>query len=92
MLFIIVIDMHTIFIARKKEGNKVGGLITYLVDGGGGELASSSPTYLLDPWRQALAASAGGGRCHMLPGQLAATREVVIFVNFAEKWSFLTFH
>jgi hypothetical protein len=34
MLFIIVIDMHIIFIARKKEGKKVGGLITYLVDGG----------------------------------------------------------
>jgi hypothetical protein len=43
-------------------------------------------------WRHALVASAGGSKCHMSSGQLTATREVVHFVKFVEKWSFLTSH
>jgi hypothetical protein len=42
-------------------------------------------------WRLARASSTGGGMYHVSPGQPAATRELVIFAKFIEKWSFLVF-
>jgi hypothetical protein len=39
-----------------------------------------------------LATTGCGGRCHMSLGEFAASAQVVLFVNFTRRWSFLTIH
>jgi hypothetical protein len=39
-----------------------------------------------------LAATGCGGRCHESLGELAATTQVIFFINFAWRWFFLTIH
>jgi hypothetical protein len=53
------------------------------------ELAPSTAACRLCLWRHPPAASVCGGTCHVSAGRRAATLQVVFFINYFQRWSFL---